>query len=92
MSGDYRRLAGSLMGDGGSALEQNAETIQKLADSPDGRRVKALIGDEGRLASAVENGDTEALKSMMRSVLGTAEGARLAKQLTQLLDRGAGGK
>ena len=92
MSGDYRRLAGSLMGDGGSALEQNAETIQKLADSPDGRRVKALIGDEGRLASAVENGDTEALKSMMRSVLGTAEGARLAKQLTKLLDRGAGGK
>ena len=90
MSGDYRKLAGSLMGDGGSALEKNAETIQKLADSPDGRKVKALIGDEGRLASAVENGDTEALKSMMRSVLGTAEGARLAAQLTKLLDRGAG--
>ncbi|MBO4330952.1 MAG: hypothetical protein J5827_02635 [Oscillospiraceae bacterium] len=90
MSGDYRKLAGSLMG--GGALEQNADTIQKLADSPDGRKVKALIGDEGRLASAVENGDTEALKSMMRSILGTAEGARLAEKLTGLLKQDASGK
>lgn len=85
MSTDYRKLAGSLMSDGSGALEKNADAIQKLAESPDGKKVKALIGDEGRLASAVESGDTEALKSMVRSILGTAEGARLAEQLTKLL-------
>lgn len=86
MSTDYQKLAGSLMGgNNAEELEKNAEAIQRLAKSEDGQKVKNLIGDERKLASALENGDTEALKNMVNTILSTAEGARLAEQLSGLL-------
>lgn len=86
MSTDYQKLAGSLMGgNNAEELEKNAEAIQRLAKSEDGQKVKNLIGDERKLASALENGDTETLKNMVNTILSTAEGARLAEQLSGLL-------
>ena len=67
------------------SLQANAESIQKLAESPEGRKVKKLLGDEQRAAKALETGDTAELKQIMERVLSTEEGRRLAGRLKDLL-------
>lgn len=86
MSKDLQSIAEQLMGkDSAGALSANADSIRRLAQSKDGQKVRQLIGDEQKVADAVASGDTEAMKEIVRTVLGTAEGARLARQLTDLL-------
>lgn len=86
MSLDYQELAGKLMDrEQVRALQNNAEDIRRLAESADGQRVRQLMGDEGKMARALEQGDAETLKQLMQSILSTQEGARLARQLTDLL-------
>ncbi len=71
--------------DQANALERNAGSLQKLAESPDGRKVRKLLGDEQRAAKALETGDAAELKRIMERVLSTEEGRRLAGQLKDLL-------
>lgn len=60
--------------------------LKQLAESEDGRRItKMLDSSSVDIASAVEHGDEEAMKSILASVLSTQEGARLAQKLSELL-------
>ena len=67
------------------SLQANAESIQKLAESPEGRKIRKLLGDEQKAAKALETGDTAELKQIMERVLSTEEGRRLAGRLKDLL-------
>ena len=67
------------------SLQANAGSIQKLAESVDGKKVRKLLGDEGKAAKALETGDAAELKRIMERVLSTEEGRRLAGQLKDLL-------
>ena len=78
--------AGSLLTeDRARSLQANAASIQKLADSADGKKVRALLGDEQLAARALETGDAAELKKIVERVLSTEEGKRLAGQLKDLL-------
>jgi hypothetical protein len=86
MPTDYEKLAFELMNKNGlNNLTKNADALKKLADSPDAKKIKSIIGDEGKMTSALMSGDTAALQEIVKSVLSTEEGARLAEQLKGML-------
>jgi hypothetical protein len=88
MSNDYEKLAYELMNKNGfDSLAANADALKKLADSPDGRKVKNIIGDQGKMTAALNKGDTAAIQDIVKSVLSTEEGVRLAEQIKICLKR-----
>ena len=86
MAQDLEQMAEGLLDPEKSrALKQNSRDIRKLAESPDGQKVRAMLGDEKQVARALETGNGEELKKLMSKVLSTEEGARLAQQLMGLM-------
>ena len=86
MTQELEKMAGALLnGEKAAALKENSQSIQKLAQSPDGKKVRALLGDEKQVAKALEQGNGEELKKLMTKVLSTEEGRRLAEQLKGLI-------
>ncbi len=70
----------------GRELERRGKAgdIKKLAESPDGQRVGRMV-DAKALETAAKSGDSEALRSILSSVLNTAEGQRLAENVRRLM-------
>ena len=65
----------------GKGAELNA-----LAHSKDGARLAAMLDGE-KLQKAAQNGDGEALRAMLGTVLGTEEGRRLAANIKKLMEK-----
>ena len=61
--------------------------LKRLAESRDGRKVRSLLGDEKRLAEAVEKGDAETLQNALQTLLASPEGRRLFEQLGGLMGK-----
>ena len=86
MSTDYEKLAGEFMsGKNSSKIKGKADEIKKLAFSGDGQKVMKMMGNTENLKTAMETGDTETLQNVIRNVMSTEEGARIAQQLSELL-------
>lgn len=68
----------------GDKIREKQPEIEKLVSSSDGQKVKKMLSDRGNLQEALEKGDTQTLTNTVRDILGTKEGARLAKQLEDL--------
>lgn len=70
------------------ALQRGGKTerIRALADSADGRRLGQMI-DAGAVEKALKGGDSAALQQILRGVLGTAEGQRLAESLRKVMEK-----
>lgn len=58
--------------------------LRRLAESEDGRALNAMF-DAAALARAVSNGDQNAIQGVLRQVLNTEEGRRIAKQLSDAM-------
>ncbi|MBR5093599.1 MAG: hypothetical protein IK095_00755, partial [Oscillospiraceae bacterium] len=56
------------------------DALRALAGSPDGQRLSRSI-DQAALEKAVKTGDSAALQQILRGVLSTGEGRRLAEEL-----------
>jgi hypothetical protein len=63
-----------------------AEELRKLAESADGRALNAMF-DAAAVARAVSSGDREAMQGILRQVLNTDEGRRIAKQLSDAMNK-----
>lgn len=63
--------------------EGKGDEIRALAESADGRRLESLL-DKSALENAARTGDAEALGDMLRRVLNTDEGKRLAASVQGL--------
>ncbi len=63
----------------------DGEKLAALSQSPDGQKVRAMLGDEAKLTQAIQNGDTAALRAAMETVLRSEEGKRLFTQLGAIL-------
>lgn len=72
----------------GRELEKRgkADDIKRLAQSPDGEKLKNLIG-ETEIEKAASSGDAEALKKILGSVLSTEEGRRLAENVRRMMEK-----
>ena len=73
-----------LSGADGKKIAGKKGEIERLAASRDGERVKAQLQNRG-FEEAVKSGDTEAMKNAISSVLKTEEGARLMRQLQNMM-------
>ena len=62
------------------------EDIRALADSADGQKLGKMI-DGAAVESAVKSGDSAALQQILRGVLSTAEGQRLAENLRKMMQK-----
>ncbi|MDR2421738.1 MAG: hypothetical protein LBD49_06525 [Oscillospiraceae bacterium] len=58
--------------------------IERLADSEDGKRVRALLAGAD-VENAARSGDLSSVASAVRAALSTEEGSRLANRLRGLL-------
>ena len=70
----------------GRELERRGKTgdLKRLAESADGRKLGRMI-DTRAVEQAARSGDAAALSALLRSVLSTEEGKRLARQAENLL-------
>ncbi|MGE4485278.1 MAG: hypothetical protein AB7C97_09245 [Oscillospiraceae bacterium] len=68
-----------------NALSSKKDELEKLANSADGQKVKSMMDPGGRIQSAYEQGDMETVRRAVTDIMKTEEGARLAKQLSDLL-------
>lgn len=70
----------------GRELERRGKTgeIISIAESEDGKRLGSMI-DSKAVERAARSGDTAAMQDILRQVLGTAEGRRLAESIRQLM-------
>lgn len=75
---DIERLGSELRKSGRS------EALMKLAESPDGKAVSRLV-DAETVGRAAKNGDMDALRDILRGVLSTEEGKRLAESLRKAM-------
>ncbi len=63
-----------------------AEGIRALADSADGQKLGKMI-DAAAVEQAVKGGDSAALQQILRGVLDTAEGQRLAESIRRMMQK-----
>ena len=70
----------------GRELERRGKTgdLKRLAESADGQKLGRMI-DARAVEQAARSGDAAALSALLRSVLSTEEGKRLARQAENLL-------
>lgn len=70
----------------GSELKKSgrSEALIKLAESPDGKAVGRLVDPE-TVQKAAKDGDMAALQDILRGVLSTDEGKRLAEDLRKAM-------
>ncbi len=61
-----------------------SDALMKLAQSPDGKAVSRLV-DAETVGRAAKNGDMDALRDILRGVLSTEEGKRLAESLRKAM-------
>lgn len=87
MADNFDQMAEQLLNSTSKAkLVSKKGQLEKLANSSDGEKIKELIGDGGEdIKKAFAKGDTDALKSMVANILKTEEGARIAKQLSDMM-------
>ena len=85
MSSDFQKAAQDFMssGDGRKLAGKKAE-IERLASSKDGEAVRSIL-QKGGFGEAVKNGDADAIRSAINSVVNTDAGARLLQQLQEMM-------
>ncbi len=70
----------------GRRLEESGKSdeLRKLADSADGRAISRMV-DAEKVGRAAKDGDMAALQDILRGVLSTDEGKRLAESLKKAM-------
>lgn len=70
----------------GRRLEQSGKSdkLRQLADSADGKAVSRMV-DAEKIGKAAKSGNMAALQDILRDVLSTEEGKRLAENLKKAM-------
>ena len=66
-------------------MSAKKDSIKRAADSPYGKNVKNMLEKSG-FEQAVRQGNMEALKSSISSVLKTEDGERLMRELSKIME------
>jgi hypothetical protein len=81
MADDFSTAAQKLVSSG--KLDQHKQELEKIVSSDDGKNVRRIMEENG-IEDAVKKGDMNAVRSAVGNILNTPEGARLAKQISEL--------
>lgn len=70
----------------GRRLEESGKSdkLRSLADSADGKAVSRMV-DAEKIGAAAKSGDMAALQNILRGVLSTDEGKRLAENIRKAM-------
>lgn len=63
----------------------DAAALRALGSSPDGQKVRSMLGSEQELSDAIRRGDTAVLQKAMQTLLSTEEGRRFFGRLGGML-------
>ena len=86
MKNSFEDMANNfLASDGGKKINSKKKEIENLASSADGQKVKSMLEGRGDLERALENGDMETIRRAIGSIMNTDSGARLIKNLGDLM-------
>ena len=83
MPTDFEKLASQFMS-GNSALKGKDNALKNLAETQDAQKVKQMLGNGDTVRKAMASGDSAALESIVKNILSTKEGARLADELAKM--------
>ena len=87
MAMDLKEAAKEFMSsESGKRLAGKRGDIERLAASSDGQKIKAMLQENG-IETALERGDTDAVKSALGNILKTDEGARMMSALQNMLGK-----
>lgn len=86
---DMDKLAGDLMASStAEKLASKKGVIQKLAETKDAQKVQKLVEkDSAAITQAMKKGDVASLKGALGNILKTEEGARLIKQINEMMKK-----
>ncbi|MBR7081561.1 MAG: hypothetical protein IKI49_02485 [Oscillospiraceae bacterium] len=84
MSDNLENMFAQIGGGNINAVKSKSGELNLLADSTDGKKVKAML-EGANLSEAAQRGDTEALKNALAGILGTEEGRRFCSKLNELI-------
>ena len=66
MEKDISSLAQQMLGeDGSKAISGKSSELERLANSPDGQKVKQMLDSSGGIENALSSGDAESLKKAL---------------------------
>ncbi len=82
MPTEFEKLASEMLSN--QALNGKTDALKNLAGTRDAQKIKQMLGDGNTVKSAMERGDSAALESIVKNVLSTEEGARLARELAKM--------
>ncbi len=87
MANDFQNAAEKIFGEKDAArISGKKNELEKLVNSSDGQKVKELLDKSGgNLQKAMESGDVETLRGTVSDILKTDAGARLYKQLNEMM-------
>ena len=83
MPTDFEKLASQIM-NGNSALTGKDTALKNLAETQDAQKIKQMLGNGDSVKKAMASGDSAALESIVKNILSTKEGARLADELAKM--------
>lgn len=63
-----------------------AGQLNDIANSADGKKIAGMV-DAGKLEEAAKTGNTQAIQAILTQVLKTDEGKRLAKSISEVMDK-----
>lgn len=83
---DFDKAANNFLNSpAGASLSGKKEELSKLIDSADGQKIKSMLDGDNNVLTAVQQGDLDALKKTMASILKTEEGARIVNQIMDMM-------
>ena len=83
MPTDFEKLASQFMS-GNSTLKGKDNALKNLAETQDAQKIKQMLGNGESVKKAMASGDSAALENIVKNILSTKEGARLADELSKM--------
>ena len=83
MPTDFEKLASQII-NGNSALKGKDTALKNLAETQDAQKIKQMLGNGDSVKKAMASGDSATLESIVKNILSTKEGARLADELAKM--------
>ena len=84
MPTDFEKLASDLLAGHNAALNGKNTALKNLAETQDAQKIKQMLGNGDPVKKAMASGDTAALEGIVKNILNTKEGARLAEELAKM--------
>ena len=83
MISDFKKIADEFL----NSSKLNKGELNNVIKSADGQKVKDMLeSSDIDIMGAVRNNDIDTLKNALSSILKTEEGARLAEQITKIVN------